>query len=139
MWYNSLMGWVLCSRLHGLLSGNMLLITVRGRKSGREYSTPVSYLLDGDMLWITSFRNRTWWRNLRGGAPVRLRLRGEDRQATAEVVEQGPAVEAGLLGYLQKAPKRSRYFHVRLNAAGQPVAEDVRRAAQDKVLVRVQL
>ena len=77
MWYNSIMSAVLRSPLHGMLSKNMMLITVTGKKSGREYTTPVSFTRQGDDLWVISKRERTWWRNLIGGAPVRLELKGE--------------------------------------------------------------
>ena len=70
MWYNTIMKWVLCSSLHGLLSKNIMLITFTGRKSGKVYTLPVNYVRDGDVFSVVSFRHRTWWRNLRGGAPA---------------------------------------------------------------------
>jgi len=36
MWYNTLMSWLLRSPFHGLLSKSTLLVTVTGRKSGRQ-------------------------------------------------------------------------------------------------------
>lgn len=76
MWYNSIMAAVLRSPLHGMLSKNMMLITVTGKKTGRQYTTPVSYSQQGEVLWVISNRERTWWRNLSGGAPVRLVFKG---------------------------------------------------------------
>lgn len=45
---NGFMSGLLRSSLRGLVSGNMLLIGVTGRKTGRQYVTPVNYLRDGD-------------------------------------------------------------------------------------------
>ncbi|MFL7868219.1 MAG: nitroreductase/quinone reductase family protein, partial [Anaerolineales bacterium] len=52
--------------------GDTMLITVTGRKTGKKYTTPVGFYRDGDSLWIISSRDRTWWRNLQGGAQVEL-------------------------------------------------------------------
>ncbi len=43
MGYNTLLGWLLRSPFHRMLSGNMMIIRCRGRKSGKVYSTPVNY------------------------------------------------------------------------------------------------
>jgi deazaflavin-dependent oxidoreductase (nitroreductase family) len=118
----------------------MLLITITGRKSGKAYTTPVSYLRDGDTLLITSSRHRTWWRNLRGGAPVTVRLQAQDRRGWGEVIEDHQAVAEGLLAFLQKAPPIAlRYYGVSLDPDGQPDWDDVERAAQNAVLIRLQL
>src|SRR4030042_5733909 len=83
MWFNPLIAAVLRSPFHGMLSRSVMLMTVTGRKSRAAYTTPVNYLPVGEELWTVSFRNRTWWRNLRGGAAVTLRLRGGLVQTTA--------------------------------------------------------
>ena len=56
------------------LSGNLMLIAYTGRKSGKAYRQPVSYVRDGDVL-LTPGGGR-WTLNLAGGRPVRIRLRG---------------------------------------------------------------
>jgi hypothetical protein len=81
---------VLRSPLHPLLSGRLTVITVTGRRSGRRYTFPVGYERDGDAVTITVGwpQRKRWWRNLRGGgAPVRLRLGGEER--TGHAVARG--------------------------------------------------
>lgn len=139
MWYNPLMAWLLRSPLHGLLDKNFLLVKVTGRKSGRIYTTPVNYMRDGDMLWVTSTRRRTWWRNLRGGAPLDVLLKGKQLKAHAEVITEPEEVADGLGIYLQKAPQVAKYFHVHLDAAGQPDREDCARAAGERVLIKIGL
>jgi len=139
MWYNSIMAFVLRSPLHGMLSKNTMLITYSGRKSGKAYTTPVNYIQVEDGLLVTSYRKRTWWRNLRGGASVTLRLQGKDRQATAEVYEDDENVTRYLAAYLSKAPQVAKYFNVLLDDKGEPNLADVRRAAGERVIIRVQL
>jgi hypothetical protein len=85
---------LLRSPLHSLLSGQMFLLTYTGRRSGRRYTLPVGYTPDGDALLVIvqHAEQKRWWRNLRGGAPVLLHLRGQRTAAYAEVIEEPIAV-----------------------------------------------
>jgi deazaflavin-dependent oxidoreductase (nitroreductase family) len=139
MWYNSIIRTLLRSRLHGMMSKNTMLITYTGRRSGKTYTTPVNYVRNGDDLLVVSYRRRTWWRNLGGGAPVTVRVQGRDLQGVAEAITDDDAVAAGLMDYLGQTPQWAKYFDVGLNADGQPEAAEVARAARERVMVRVQL
>src|SRR3972149_1856772 len=91
---------LLRSPFHRLLSGSTLLITVTGRRSGTRYTTPVNYFREGSRLTVFSRRGRTWWRNLRGGGPVLVRLQGRDIVGRGEVV---PASEQEVAAALRTA------------------------------------
>ncbi len=139
MWYNSMMAWLLRSPLHGMLSGGMMLITVTGRKTGRRVTTPVQYLRDGDDLWVTSTRQRTWWRNLRGGAKMTVCLRGKDVNGYGEAIESDSAVADGFRMYFHNAPQSAKYFGVNLDSSGQPRADDIARLARERIMIRIRL
>jgi deazaflavin-dependent oxidoreductase (nitroreductase family) len=139
MWYNPIITFLLRSPLHRLVGKGMLLMTYTGRKSGKPHTLPVNYVQEGNLLLATSFRERTWWRNLRGGAPVTVHLAGKDARGIGEAVEDAQAVREGLLVYLRKVPQYARYFGVTLGPDGQPNPEDIARAADSRVMVRVQL
>ena len=83
---NPVVGAVLSSPLHPLLSGGLALITVTGRRSGRRYTNPVGYRQDGDRVTITVGwpERKQWWRNLREGGPVEMRIRGRQRVGRAQ-------------------------------------------------------
>ena len=86
---------VLRSPVHGMVSKTVLLIAFTGRKSGKTYTTPVSYSQYNDQVYI--FTHADWWKNLHNGAPVTLRIRGREFQGLAEpVAEDKQAVAAGL-------------------------------------------
>ncbi|MFN8474776.1 MAG: nitroreductase/quinone reductase family protein [Anaerolineae bacterium] len=107
---NDMMTWVLRSPLHGL-AGRSLLITVTGRKSGAQYTFPVNYTRSGDVITILSRRDRTWWRNLRGGASVTLHVDGKDVQGQGTVIEDDAEVAKALQAYTQtlsRVPRRLR-------------------------------
>ena len=135
---NSGMKFVLRSPVHGVVSKTVLLITFTGRKSGKTYTTPVDYSQDGDQVYI--FTHADWWKNLQGWAPVRLRIRGQEFQGVAEpVAEDKRAIAAGLTEHLRKVPSDARYYGVTFDDHKNPRAEEVEKAAQTVVMIRVRL
>jgi deazaflavin-dependent oxidoreductase (nitroreductase family) len=139
MWFNPIMIWLLKSPLHGMISKSVMLVTVTGRKSGKSISTPTNYLRDGNSLWVISWRERMWWRNLRGGAKVRVLLTGRSVEGHGQVIEEEKEVAQSLAGYYRKAPQYAKYVKIGMDAAGQPVSADCERAAQKMVVVRIEL
>ncbi|NWF70450.1 MAG: nitroreductase family deazaflavin-dependent oxidoreductase [Chloroflexi bacterium] len=77
--------WLLNSPFHRLLSSSLLLIRVTGRKSGKIYTTPVQYGWSDHTLYVISALDRTWWKNLRAGAQVQVRLRGQEHTGYGQV------------------------------------------------------
>jgi hypothetical protein len=120
------------------MSGSTLLITVTGRKSGRPITIPVNYYQEGDTLWVISNRERTWWRNLKGGAPLKLRLRGQEVNGFGEVLLDEPAVAAQIGEYVRHLPISARSLGVHM-LNGQPDPADLSRLAQERVMVRINL
>jgi hypothetical protein len=96
---NPFLTWLLRSPLHRLASGRLLLLSVPRGEPGETVTFPVGYAVDGDGLAVVSYRARSWWRSLAGGAPVAIRLRGRARRAGIEVLTEEPAV-AAVLGRL---------------------------------------
>ena len=133
---NSAMKFFLRSPLHGMISKTVLLITFTGRKSGKTYTTPVDYSQEGDQVNI--FTHADWWKNLRGGALVSLRIRGREFQGRAEpVAEDKRVIAAGLAAHLQKVPSNARYYGVTFDNQGNPRADEVEKAVQTVVMIRV--
>jgi len=89
---NGLVARVLRSRLHRLLGGRLLLLTYRGRRSGRPHTLPLLYARDGDDLLLVALhpRTQTWWRNVRG-RDVTLLVRGVECRGRAELVADADA------------------------------------------------
>lgn len=139
MWYNPMMTWLLKSPFHGMVSKGVMLVSVTGRKSGKTISTPTNYLLDGNTLWVISWRERTWWRNLRGGAKARVLLAGRGVEGWGQVLEDEKAVAQSLFDYYRSIPKAAKYVGIGLDAAGLPVSAGCERAAQKMVMVKIDL
>jgi deazaflavin-dependent oxidoreductase (nitroreductase family) len=135
---NKSMKFILRSPVHGIVSKTILLISFTGCKSGKSYTTPVSYSQDGERVYI--FTHAGWWKNLRTSAAVTLRIRGRDLQGQAEpVAEDKPAIAAGLATHLRNVPSDARYYGVTFDEQGNPSAEEVERAAKTVVMVRILL
>ncbi len=135
---NNTMKVVLRSPIHGVISNAITLITFTGRKTGKQYTTPVSYSQYGNQVRI--FTHASWWKNLRGGKPVTLRLRGHDFEGTADVVsDDKQAVAAGLAQHLCQVRGDARYYDVTFDDHGSPRDDQVAAAAQTVTMVIVQL
>jgi deazaflavin-dependent oxidoreductase (nitroreductase family) len=73
----------------GLAGPHTHVLTVRGRVSGKPWSTPVSIVRDGDERWLVApYGERNWVRNARAAGWVELR-RGRSRERL-RVEELGP-------------------------------------------------
>lgn len=135
---NNAMKFMLRSPVHGMVSKFTLLITFTGRKSGKTYTTPVSYSQFEDQVYI--FTHANWWKNLRGGVPVTLCLQGRDLKGLAEpIAEDRSTIADRLAAHLRQVPSDARYYSVTFDEHGNPKAEEVEKAAQTVVMICVRL
>lgn len=135
---NDFMSWVLRLPFHSMLSNDMMLITVTGRKTGKMYTTPVGYYQDDGYLWILTSRNRTWWRNLQGGADVNLLLKHRSMKGFAETEMDCKAVETCMAEYARHIPQSAKSLGIHVEN-GNANAEDVARIAKDRLFVKIKL
>jgi deazaflavin-dependent oxidoreductase (nitroreductase family) len=109
---NALVGGVLRSPLHRIMSGSLMLLTYQGPRTGKEYTFPVGYARYGEReLVVLAGRpeGKTWWTNVRGLLPVRVRLAGKDLRGEARLVKGDEAVPR-LAAYLERIPRAVRAF-----------------------------
>jgi F420H(2)-dependent quinone reductase len=92
------------------LSGRLMLVFLTGRRTGKSYRQPVSYVRDGDVLLTPGGGN--WKLNLTNGQPVRIRLRGRDVLARPEIISD-PGEAERLLGIMTAAsPMAARFIAI---------------------------
>ncbi len=130
---------VLRSPLHGLFSRGLMLLTFRGRRSGRSFTIPVQYAREGDTVIVYPGRaaEKTWWRNLREAAPVRLHILGADVDGIGQAIsgDADPEEMARGLGvFLRRFPGAGRGLSLEKGAD----AEAIRGVARNRVIVRIQ-
>ena len=92
---NPVMTALLRSPLHGIASGTIALLHFRGRKSGREFVTPLSYTRENDTVRFLSAHSTRWWMNLRGEpVAVSIEIAGEMYTGKARLMD-GDSESAG--------------------------------------------
>ena len=97
----------------------------------------MSYLREGDV--VTAFTDSPWQRNLRGGAPVTVYLKGKAVKGVAKVINDRDAVTKGLSHFLSHVRFDARVYGVGFDANGQPIREQVEKGAQHHVMLKIQL
>jgi len=135
---------ILRSPLHAWMSAAVLLITYRGRKSGREFTLPVQYVQDGNHIYIVPgfAEKKIWWRNLKGGMDVQVTLKGQTRSGHGILLDQDSDSETivkavGL--YLQQFPSLVKTYNVRIETDGRFNSDDLSKAAEGIVMIEVTL
>jgi hypothetical protein len=126
------------SPLHGVASKSLMTMTITGRKSGKRYVVPIGYTQIGDTIYCGT--KGGWYKNLRGGAPVILWLRGRDVPATARAIEEQEGLMAAYRAFLPKAQHYAGILGVRVDEQGEPNAQDVASARADgHVVIEIKL
>lgn len=135
---NPVMKAVLRSPLHGRVSGSLMLLSFKGRKTGKVYSTPVGYHeVGGDLLVFT---HSPWWRNLQGGAPVKLVIQKKALRGYAEAVEDEEEVFLSAQHLLSKIGiQNARRLGIFLNKGHEPSEEELRAATKGTIMLRIKV
>ncbi len=129
---------LLRSPLHGPLSASTLLLRFSGRKSGKIYTFPVGYYdYQGDTLALIPLHD--WWKNLRGGVPVTVWLKGHRLSGTAQASMGDAAAVAELERLIAGSKYLRRLYKIKADAAGQIDLERTHSVAAALPLVRIRL
>ena len=136
-YFSPFMRLVLGSRAHRMMSGRLMLLSFTGRRTGRSYTTPVSYVRDGTDLLVPG--GGTWWKNLTSGTAT-VRLQGKWHVVTPEVIREPVALSAVLGRMLAINPALAVFTGIRPGSDGRPLAESLERERRRGfVVVRLHL
>ena len=138
---NPLVRGLLQSPIHGIASANLCIFSYRGRRSGRSFTTPLSFMREGSLVRLLSSHNTRWWNNfLDGPVDVEIEIARETYRAKARtIVEDGEDFRNGVRAFLTAVPRDARVYGIKLDAHRKPREEDIARAAGHVVLVEVEL
>lgn len=123
---NRPMRWVLGLPVTTPLSDRLMLAFITGRRTGRVYVQPLSYVRQGNALLTPGGGN--WKLNLVDGRPVRLRIGGRDVQARPELVGDIDEVERLLDVMIRANPAVARFTGVGRGPDGRLDRERLQRA-----------
>ncbi|MEU4797951.1 nitroreductase/quinone reductase family protein [Streptomyces sp. NPDC023327] len=106
----------------GIGKGYRYNLTVRGRKTGRSYSTPVDVMASGDERWlVAAYGVSEWVRNARAAGQVGLSRGGRSR--THGVVELDARESVPVLRqYWREVPVTRAYFEVSAESSDEEFA-----------------
>jgi hypothetical protein len=119
------MRWILSLPVETPIGRRLMLLFYTGRKTGRHYRQPVSYVEEGGVL-LTPGGGR-WKLNLRDGEAIRVRLRGRDVLASPDLVRDPDEVES-LLRKMMAANPRLASFVPFIGPGAQIDQDKLRRA-----------
>lgn len=120
------------------MSRRLMLLSYTGRKTGRSYTIPVSYVQQGDDLLIPG--GGAWKINLENRAAVRIRFRGKEYSAIPEVIRDPDEVEELVTFMMAANPAVGRFIGVPKQADGCPDREKLDEAVRGGfALVRLHL
>ena len=134
---NTFIRFLLRSPFAGRIGDVLMLLEFKGRKSGKLYSLPVGYTRQGET--VTTFTDRNWWVNLRDQAPVTLYIKGKKLRGTAGVVQKPDLVAEDLATLVQQHPRAAGPYGIKVDAAGQPDAESLQKAARRFTMICIRL
>lgn len=129
---------ILRSPLHSLLDRKLVLISYRGRRSGRGVSLVARYVQFGNQLVVIAEEpsKKKWWRNFQQPIEVEVLLRGRRLRCTAQTFSADVGrVVPRLAAYRHKFPGSMRLRGSGSTKGGTLADEEVAIAARSTVMV----
>jgi len=136
---STVVGPLLRSRLHGVLSGRLMLLDYTGGKTGRQYSFPVGYFSwdGGDVL---AFSTGGWPAHISSAKAVRLLIRGRWYDAVPTVISDASGKAAVLAEFARRnGPRAARGLMLGLPGDRQPARDELAAAAARTTITRFAL
>lgn len=138
---NPVMRALLRSPIHAVVSGNIAILHYQGRRSGRSFNTPLSYVREADTVLLLSSLNTGWWKNFRdGAAAVEVEIGGRRHAGTA-VLHEGDtdALRDGVRRFLIALPRDAIVYGVKLDKSKRPIDASIADTAPRLVVVEISL
>ena len=138
---NPVMKAVLRSPLHRMASRTIALLHFRGRASGREFVTPLSYVRDDQTVWFLSNHSTNWWKNFReGDVPVSIEIARKTVNGTARLWDgDTDELHEHVSRYLCALPRDAKVYGIKLDQNKVPIEASLIKAAPTLVMVQVEL
>lgn len=138
---NPIVRGLLQSPIHGIASANLCVFSYRGRRSGRQFTTPLSFMREGSTVRLLSSHNTHWWNNfLDGPVAVEIEIARKTYHGRATtLVEDSEVFRDGVRAFLAAVPRDAKVYGIKLDSHRSPREEDIARAAGHVVLVEVEL
>ncbi len=125
--------------LQNSLGKHLALLSFTGRRTGKQYTIPISYERNGNSVLMLTRTSRSWWRNFEDVPAVELRLAGEVAKGTAEAHVGTEHDLDEVVEYLTTRPRDAEAYGIAFRSDGSLDPEDVEALLPMTVLVHVDL
>ena len=136
---NPMLKFLLGTPLAGPARKQLMVLSFKGRKSGKQYSIPVSAHHVGDQLYALS--GAPWTKNFRNGAPAEVRYDGKTTAMQGELIDD-PAVVAELSHRVAESygvKQAQRVMGLGFRDQRIPTVEEFKEAAEREHLAAIKL
>jgi hypothetical protein len=135
---------LLRSPFHRVASRNLCIFLYQGRRSGRRYETPLSYVREGDRIWLLSSRDTRWWTSFTPGpgvpAAVEVLAEGEILRGRAQTIQHDrERLRETVRRFLTALPRDAMVYGIGLDRDRKPKPDELERALDRLVLVEIEL
>jgi hypothetical protein len=132
---------LLRSPIHGVASKHLCILSYRGRRSGRKFETPLSFMREGNLVRLLSSRETHWWLNFKDEAvDVEVEIAREAFKGKAlSILEDGDRLRNGVRTFLTEVPRDAVVYGIKLDGDRKPRESDIETAAGHVVLVEIEL
>ena len=131
---------LLKSPFHRFWSDSLLIIHFVGRRSGKQYRTPVRYIVSGEMLQCFTSKSGKWWRNVQANEDLMVYLKGRSITCSATTYVDDPVrIRTALRTCLDQFPQDAAYHNITLSKDGTADETDFESALPDVVLIELTL
>jgi hypothetical protein len=132
---------LLRSPIHGVASKHLCILSYRGRRTGRKFETPLSFMRVGNLVRLLSSRETRWWLNFKDEAvDVEVEIARETFKGKAlSILEDGDRLRNGVRTFLTEVPRDAVVYGIKLDGDRKPRESDIETAAGHVVLVEIEL
>lgn len=142
---------LLRSPFHGIASRNLCLFIYTGRRSGRRFETPLSYVRDGSTIWLLSSRETRWWTSftpaagaaatgMDAGTPVEVLAAGRLLGGRARTIQhEREHLLASLRQFLTALPRDAVIYGIGRERDRRPREADLAKALDRIAMVEITL
>ena len=140
---------LLRSPLHAIASRNLCLFIYSGRRSGRRFETPLSYVRDGSTIWLLSSRETRWWTGftpvagaaaggMDAGTPVEVLAAGQLLRGRARTIQhEREHLLASLRQFLTALPRDAVIYGIGRERDRRPREADLAKALDRVAMVEI--
>lgn len=132
-------------RLFNAMNTKVMLITTVGRKSGKQFTTPIGYARDAEYIYVATRRDNgsgrpsNWFLNLKANGKAFLQIEDKKYRAQAEAFDDEEHVKEIMEKWAKVYPQYFRFFGVKLNGRTTLTEAEIAATVKKVVAARIKI